>query len=139
VSLREGGRWRVLAVLAWLGMASVLASLSVRGEDSPPGAAAPVAVEVFVREGCPHCADAKSFLDRLRREQPSVVLTVRDVGRDSAALARLESLAAATPGRVASVPAFVIRGELLVGFADEATSGARLREMIAGAKPAGAR
>jgi glutaredoxin len=94
--------------------------------------AEPVEIEVFVREGCPHCADAKAFLEKLRAERPGLTVTVRDVGRDLGALARLEQLSAATPGRFVSVPAFVIRGELLVGFADEATTGARIRDLLAG-------
>ena len=32
--------------------------------DSRPSAA----LEVFVRDGCPHCEDAKVFLEKLRRE-----------------------------------------------------------------------
>jgi len=29
-------------------------------------------IEVFVRQGCPHCAKAKEFLEELKREQPDL-------------------------------------------------------------------
>ncbi|PWB57473.1 MAG: NrdH-redoxin, partial [Betaproteobacteria bacterium] len=93
-------------------------------------------IEVFVREGCPHCADAKVFLGKLRQERPGLVVTVRDVMREPESLRRLEELMSRTPGGAVSVPAFVIRGELLVGFVDEATTGERIRALVAGPAPA---
>ncbi len=35
-------------------------------------AALPPAIEVFVREGCSHCEDAKTFLNELARERPGL-------------------------------------------------------------------
>jgi hypothetical protein len=32
-------------------------------------------VEVFVRDGCPHCAEAKIFLDRLARRYPELTIS----------------------------------------------------------------
>jgi glutaredoxin len=131
------GRWRpalaaaALAATAWLGAAATASA-----EQAPPAAPEAVRIEVFVRDGCPHCADAKAFLERLRKEQPSLEVAIRDVSRDAAALRRLESLSARTPGGLVSVPTFVIRGEVLVGFMDEATTGARIRERVAGGAPA---
>ena len=113
--------------MAWLGAAGPACA-----ERAPPVAPEAVGIEVFVREGCPHCADAKAFLERLRQERPSVAVTIRDVSRDPEALRRLEALSARTPGGLVSVPTFVIRGEVLVGFADKATSGALIRERLGG-------
>ncbi len=130
---QRASRWRpllasiALAATAWLGAAGAAAA-----QQAPPAAPEAAAIEVFVRDGCPHCADAKVFLERLRQEQPAVAITIRDVSRDPEALKRLEELSARTPGGLVSVPTFVIRGEVLVGFADEATSGARIREKLAG-------
>jgi glutaredoxin len=116
-----------ITALAWLGGPSPARSAAV-----PFAVPETVEVEVFVREGCPHCADAEAVLEKLHRERPTLVVTVRDVAREPEALVRLEKLLAARQGRAASVPTFVIRGELLVGFVDEATTGARIREMLAG-------
>ncbi len=130
VPLRESRAWRALAAAAALAWLAAVAP--ARGEAPPSVAAEPVEIEVFVREGCPHCADAKAFLEKLRAERPGLSVAIRDVGRDMGALARLEQLSAAAPGRFVSVPAFVIRGQLLVGFADEATTGGRIRDLVAG-------
>jgi cytochrome c biogenesis protein CcdA/glutaredoxin len=120
----------VLAALAWpVPPAGAAAIEPVQG---PPAAAT---LEVFVREGCPHCEDAKRFLDKLRRERPDLAITVRDIGRDPEARARLFDLVAKTPGAVPAVPAFRANGELLIGFADEETSGTRLRETLARLPP----
>jgi len=130
-------RWRpvlaaiALAAIGWLGAAGPASA-----EQAPPAAPEAARIEVFVRDGCPHCADAKAFLERLRQEQPSVEIAIRDVSRDPEALRRLEALSARTPGGLVSVPTFVIRGEVLVGFMDEATTGARIRERVAGTAPA---
>jgi glutaredoxin len=114
----------LLAAVAWL-IASGSAAASA--QEAPAAA-----LEVFTREGCPHCDDAKRFLEKLRAEQPGLRVTVSDVGRDPAARERLRRLAEVTPGGALSVPAFSANGRLLVGFADEETSGRRIRDLVAG-------
>ncbi len=116
-----------MVLAAWLALPG-----PARAERVPPAAAEAVEIEVFVREGCPHCADAKVFLEKLRQERPGLVVTLRDVMREPESLRRLEELMSRTPGGAVSVPAFVIRGELLVGFVDEATTGERIRALVAG-------
>ncbi len=83
-------------------------------------------IEVFSREGCPYCAAAKTFLDDLQRERPSLHIQYHDVGRDARALARLQTLAAAQGIRAPGVPAFWVRGELVIGFAGPEITGARI-------------
>jgi len=131
-ALRRLGLALLVVMLASWPAAAALAATA--GQDP----AAAVEVEVFVREGCPHCADAKVFLEKLRQERPGLVVTLRDVFREPESLRRLEALAGSAPGGAVSVPAFVIRGELLVGFVDEATTGERIRQLVAGAAPAAA-
>ena len=116
---------------AWLGLA-----MPVRAERVPEPAPEAVEIEVFVRDGCPHCADAKVFLEKLRAERPGLVVTMRDVFREPESLRRLEGLLAQAPGGAVSVPAFAIRGQLLVGFVDEATTGERIRGLVAGSAAA---
>ncbi|MCM2328840.1 MAG: hypothetical protein NDI88_13205 [Lysobacter sp.] len=129
-ALRRLGRALLVAALASWPAATALAATA--GQDP----AAAVELEVFVREGCPHCADAKVFLEKLRAEEPRLAVTIRDVWRDPAALERLQALVAATPGAGAAVPAFHANGRLLIGFVDEATSAPKIRALIAA--PAGA-
>ncbi|HEX6057678.1 MAG TPA: hypothetical protein VFZ11_01580 [Gemmatimonadaceae bacterium] len=99
-------------------------------------------VEVFVRHGCPHCDEAAPFVERLRRERPDLAIRVRDVGEDAGARGRLRELARAR-GITAGVPAFLVRGELLVGWAPDGRTGtAILRLLVRGAdsaRPADAR
>lgn len=63
--------WRVgLVRLWWVWLACALALWGTQAlADNPPPATATATTEqtvlqVFVREGCPHCADAKAFFCR---------------------------------------------------------------------------
>lgn len=98
--------------------------------SAPEGAESEkVAIEVFVREGCPRCVEAERFLERLRQEQPALTIRIHDVQRDPAALRRLQGLAS-REGQRAGVPAFLIGGKLWLGYDSEATTGLRLRDAL---------
>lgn len=111
-------------MLAWWPAAAALAAAP------PEGAAGAVEMEVFVYEGCPHCAKAKVFLAELNRERPALRLAIRDVYQDPGAGDRLREILAAHPGIAASVPAFYLDGRLLIGYSGPETTGATLREMV---------
>jgi len=127
-----GWRRRAAAARAILPPALVLLFLylpaPVTGAEPP--AASTTDIEVFVREGCPHCAAAKRFLDELQQERPGLRVSIRDIARDPEALVRLQILAAHRGVRTLGVPAFFLQGELLVGFASPETTGARLKELL---------
>jgi glutaredoxin len=92
--------------------------------------ATPIAdIEVFVREGCPHCEKAKLFLQTLQQEQPQLKISIRDVQQDPAALERLRLFAKAQ-NQTVRVPTFQINGELIIGYIDEQTSGSLLRNAL---------
>lgn len=95
-------------------------------------ATAPVEIEVFTRAGCPYCAAGERFLHALQREQPNLRIVIRHIDRDQTALRRLQSLAATKNVSVIGVPAFYVRGELVVGFVSEESTGRQLRALIAG-------
>jgi glutaredoxin len=90
-----------------------------------------VTLEVFTREGCPHCDEAKRFLTDLRRELPDVQIVEHDIGQDLSALERLRALAEQHRVGPPGVPAFYVRGELMIGFAGPETTGARIKALIA--------
>jgi glutaredoxin len=95
----------------------------------------PVDIEVFTRPGCPHCAEAEHFLAALARERPELRIVSRDVVADRAALDRLRALAT-TRGRTGlGVPAFVVGGELLIGFTGPDTTGREIRRLLGQAIP----
>ena len=110
----------------------LMLALGARG--APVRAAVPtdVELEVFVREGCPRCADAEDFLAELRPTRPWLRVRLLDVGRDEAARARLAALAAERSVSAVGVPAFHARGQLLIGFSGRETSGRQLLALLEG-------
>jgi glutaredoxin len=143
-ALARGWGRGVLVVIA---LASLLSSATVAATTSAtPGAAAapgvsatPVrVVEVFVREGCPHCAEAEAFLGMLAKERLDLSIVVRDVGKDAAAMARLKELARAQGRGPARVPAVYVNGDLIVGYSTAAGTDRTIRHALDGARPAGA-
>ena len=84
-------------------------------------------IEVFVRNGCPHCAKAELFLQALKQEQPALRIVIHDVSQEPAALEQLQQLAKNQGVRAIKVPAFQIGGQLIVGFSDEITTGQLIR------------
>jgi glutaredoxin len=87
-------------------------------------------IEMFTREGCPYCAAALAFLEDLQRERPGLRIVRRDVQTDLAARDRLVGLAAQHGVEQLGVPAFYIRGHLIVGFGGAETTGAELKALL---------
>lgn len=104
------------------------------------GQSSPADIEMFSRPDCPRCVAAKQFLDELRSQRPDVTVVIHDVAADPAALARLFDLARAAGIQSPGVPAFLVHGQLVVGFGGAAT-GEDLRRRLAapqeGEPPAG--
>jgi len=88
-------------------------------------------IEVFVREGCPHCAKAEAFLAALKYEQPELRIVIRDVIKNPAVLERLKRIAENQGLAMISVPTFKVGEQLIVGFSDEATTGQLIRGSLA--------
>ncbi len=119
-------RW-LAAVIAGLVLASTFHSAAAESASAPaPGPD----LEVFVREGCPHCARAEAFLKTLATERPHLQITLHDVAHDPAQLARLTDLGNSRGLHPIGVPAFLIGEELLVGYDDERTTGAQIRRLL---------
>ena len=145
---RRGGRWVAAAgFVAWL-LAAVLGSTAVWAATAPAAAVAMPAsaassaassttaaqqrMEVFVREGCPHCAKAEVFLKRLAQERPDIAITVRDVLHEPAALQRLQDIAREQGSNNARVPAFFVGGQLIFGYSEEASTDKLIRQALQG-------
>ncbi len=87
-------------------------------------------LEVFVRDGCPHCAKAKEFLHKFSSERPWLHIVYRSVDHDSNArddLLRYSETAGIWPP---GVPAFRFNGQLLVGFDSPQHTGSLLTALI---------
>lgn len=95
-------------------------------------AAAPgVELQVYVRDGCPHCADAKQFLAKLAVERPDLSIVYRDVQADDGARAELAQRSQSAGVWPPGVPTFVFGETVLVGFDDEQHTGQTLRALLA--------
>lgn len=88
-------------------------------------------VELFTREGCSRCDEAKVFVRDLARRDPALVVDEIDVGRDPVARTRLSEIAAAHGTSGASVPSMLVRGTLVVGWSEGSTP-ARVEALLAG-------
>ena len=101
-------------------------SMGQTADAIPPA----VDIEVFTRAGCPRCAAAKRFLDDLQHERPGLRIVVYDVEEDPTTLARLQDLAAKLGVQALGVPAFALRGALLIGFLSAPTTGRQLKALL---------
>ncbi len=99
-------------------------------EKSHEIAVQPADIDVFVRSGCPHCAQAELFLQGLKREQPAINIVIHDVVQEPSALQHLQSLAKQQGIGTVRVPAFMVGGQLIIGYSDELTSGQLIRNAL---------
>ncbi|MGJ0490519.1 glutaredoxin family protein [Methylobacter sp.] len=123
-------RWDfALTILLWISILGFMGSVNAQEatHDARPLRAADI--EVFVREGCPHCEKAEEFLKILAFEQPQLRIVVRDIHRDPGALERLKHIAETT-GANLSVPTFYVHGQTIVGYTDQATTGKLIRNAL---------
>ncbi|WP_437965193.1 glutaredoxin domain-containing protein [Sorangium sp. So ce260] len=101
---------------------------------SEPGRAAPIEpradVELFTRKGCPRCDEAKRFLTELEGRRSGLRTIVADVVEDRAALDRLRAIAEGQSTAALSVPAFYVRGVLVVGYAGRDVTGRRIEALL---------
>ena len=87
-------------------------------------------LEVFVRDGCPHCAEAKEFLPTFASERPGLRIVLRPVDHDAVArddLMRYSRNAGIWPP---GVPTFVFDGQVLVGFESAERTGPELAALV---------
>ena len=96
---------------------------------------APGQLHVYVREGCPHCAEAKRVHAGLAGSRPELQVVLREVDRDPAARDALVAISEAVGAWPPGVPTFVYGGRVLVGFDDAEHVGAELVRLLDEAAP----
>jgi glutaredoxin len=122
-------RWVALIVLL---LAMPWAAVGAEAQPqslSQPTAAAEV-LEVFVRDGCPHCADAKAFLPAFSRERPWLRIVYRSIDGDAAALDDLVRHSRGAGIWPPGVPTFVFDGRVVAGFESPERSGPELAALV---------
>ncbi|MGI9327423.1 MAG: glutaredoxin family protein [Pseudomonadales bacterium] len=87
-------------------------------------------ITVYVRNDCPHCADAKVFLASLVRDDPTVRVIYKTVDQDQVARDELIEVSRRAGTWPPGVPTFVHGTEVLVGFDDADHIGLQLRALI---------
>ncbi|HEY9211053.1 MAG TPA: glutaredoxin domain-containing protein [Methylotenera sp.] len=124
-------RTRLLITGITFGLLSMLlvapntfANESVQSESEPK------VLEVFVRDGCPHCADAKAFLPKFSSERPWLTITYRPVDTDADARDDLIHYSRTSGTWPPGVPTFVFHGQVLVGFESPERSGGKLAALV---------
>ena len=121
--IATGLRWWLLGLflLLPLTLSSPLATAATTAERT---------LTVYVRTGCPHCADAKEFLAQLQPQRSDLQIVYRAVDQDADARAELLRISRANDLWPPGVPTFVIDGRVRVGFGDPQKSGPDLVEFI---------
>lgn len=96
------------------------------------GALAQRAVNVyaFVSDGCPHCEKALAFLRREAQPIAGVQLHVLELTQSAANRSLFEAVVMQTGSPNVGVPAVLIGERLLLGYYDDATSGAEYLALI---------
>ncbi|MCA3178599.1 MAG: glutaredoxin family protein [Burkholderiaceae bacterium] len=135
--IARAGRPAAATVAAQTGGEAVARVAGPGGPDANPRADGAVAAHrvlvVYVREGCPHCADAKRWLAEVVRQRPDIEVVLRDVEVDPAAMDALVDVSRSLGRRNAAVPTFVADGRAIVGFADAERSGPPILALLEGA------
>lgn len=79
-------------------------------------------LDVYVREGCPHCADAKQYLLQLGQRFPVLDIRYHDVGANREVLMELLDLSGKYEIEQPGTPSFLACDSFYVGFSEEAGS-----------------
>lgn len=87
-------------------------------------------LEVFVRDGCPHCARAKEFLLKFGSERPWLQIMYYSVDHDQIALNGLTRYSQEAGIWPPGVPTFVMNGKVLAGFDNAENSGPLLINLV---------
>ena len=125
--------WLLVLVTLVLASAPLVASEATAQQGFAGGACD--TLTVFVRQGCPHCAEAKQYLSSVRSRHPALVINFLDVAIDTSARTRLFELSAANGISRPGVPAFEQCGQFSVGFSAEADTPELIEARITGAQP----
>ena len=92
-------------------------------------------IDLFVREDCPNCVKAGEFLAKLKSLKPQLQIAIRDVRKEPAALELLKRMAQNQGESALDYPAFVVGGQLIIGFSEEASTAQLILDTLATTHP----
>lgn len=117
----------LFALQLLMALASLLGAARVAAEETTGNS---LTLVVYVRDGCPHCADAKAYLAVLARERPALRIDYRAIDRDPQARQALEQVSRQAGIWPPGVPTFVVGERVMIGFGDAADSGPELLALL---------
>ncbi len=79
---------------------------------------------------CPHCTAAHPHVEAIPQARPWVRLHALELTRQPENIARYQAMAGQLGQEAASVPAFLFCGEMVVGWGNDETTGAYLRQRL---------
>ena len=113
---------------------TLLAPLAARAEDPwiVTGADGTPQVQLyfFWSLTCPHCTEAHPHVEALPEARPWVKLHALELTRHPENVRRYEAMARGLGEEAASVPAVLFCGEMHVGWGDDETTGATIRQRL---------
>lgn len=131
-SADRGGGFNTIA-RQWLALLLLALALPLAAAtEQPQPVAEQEVLEVFVREGCPHCGAAKAYLPAFAATRPWLRIVYRHIDADPDARADLirhsRNAGLWPPG----VPTFVFKGRAMVGFESVERTGPALAALLEG-------
>lgn len=104
----------------------------VNAQETQNNAVDKPVLDIFVRDGCPHCAEAKSFLPSLAKQYPQLHIVEHSIDQDLAAREKLIALSKKAGIWPPGVPTFMFAGRIHVGFKSAEQTGPELVSLIRG-------
>ncbi|WP_231742830.1 glutaredoxin family protein [Stieleria varia] len=98
-------------------------------QRSGPGIEALLTMDVYTRDTCPKCQEAKRFLPQLKQRWPAIEYRIHEITGDDIARARWHALSSAVGGSP-GLPTFDFAGRVIVGYSGDATTGRQLEDWI---------
>lgn len=89
-----------------------------------------VEIYFFWGQGCPHCAQEKPFLEKMKQKYPQLVVKDFEIYYDAENRALFEKIAKAYNTQSYGVPMTFIGKDFIVGFATEETTGKEIENLI---------
>jgi glutaredoxin len=87
-------------------------------------------IDVYARDGCPHCQKAKGYLAVLGPRYPGFEIRIHEITRDADARNEMNRLARHYKQAAVSVPVFHFCNQLIVGFDNASTTGRRIESVL---------
>lgn len=116
---------------------SAMAALPAPGNELGNNSSAPandnrkLPLYLFWGDGCAHCEDEKQFLEKIKVDYPQIEILSFEVWHNKKNYQTLLEVSRRISGhQSSSVPFTVIGNEYMLGYKDDATSGAEIRQLL---------